>query len=565
METPLFGLEEIPYESYNQRSIQIQQLIRTQRIESIGLRASKSLEQANDLLENSFFDLMERTQSDFNAYLERSADIEFALDNTNNLLEVGFEHIDQTLDRGFGEIASFLNEVSQEVNEMHVDINEGFTRLGAVFSWGLSHLIMQAELENEQLSRITKILLKPVTTEAQELFYQSKKKYRQGFMDEALESLLYLLQEKKYRVVLNTFFPIYILIADIYLFEKGDFEEALKYYESALKYLPSKLKKIKALLQLSIAHCHYLIGNLAGAKQFAQYSKLTKRSNEASYHYARYCSLAKEVDEAMVTLKYVVDDDIRYVFRILNEPDFIGIKKQILILLIKVRRINLLWKLGKELKSILPRIDIEKAKNSKMSLSNDSLDALAQSAGDCVGKIDAKLDDWDDNNDSGLILSSDPEIIELILTARRLIKESALLFEMSESIRRHTSDSIKQEKENKERELASKKRLAAKKESKLKEISSRITEITYDLVTIDKKIVECKRGMRSVVSSNPIIQTLYRLFIYNEMENQKWREQFHVYCSKKSQLDSEKLKLEQEQRLLLGPDWEKRLEDSINA
>ncbi len=290
-------------------------------------------------------------------------------------IDEGFRDVRETLDEGFGEISSLLDDVKVEISDTRASIDSGFEKLGALFDWGFSGLIAQAELQNEKLGQIIKILLKPVTTEARDLFSHAVNNYQRRFTAAALESFSYLLEEKKYRVVFSTYFPIYRFMADIYFFDGKDYDKAREYYELTLKYTPEEenTQRLRSLLHLCIGHCHYFKKEFVQAIGCAEKSLKTKYSTEAEYQLAQYCALSGEKDKALSHLKSVLSSDRKYIFRVLQEPDFVSIKKEIQQFLIWMKRIRDLRNLKLKIIEIKKNIRQEIEKNRQPSIDSGVL------------------------------------------------------------------------------------------------------------------------------------------------------------------------------------------------
>lgn len=417
-------LFDYPIQPFEQRAIVRQHLEDNKRLLAVGIKGNKGQSEANEILKREFDCLVESTRGSIRAIeasrvqtaypddllddisveldgINRSVDegltrvdktlvggfavtnavlgvgfsaLYEALNEVDQTLEGGFQDVRETIDEGFGEISSLLDELAGEFSDIKVSVDSGFEKLGALFDWGFSDLITQAELQNKSLKHIIKILLKPVTTEAHDLLSHAMRKYQNKFIKEALESFLFLLDEKKYRVVFDTYFPIYRFIGDIYLFEMQEYDKASEYYNLAVKYAPRDAKNLRSLLFLHIGYCYYYRQEFVKAIESVEESINANYSNEARYQLAQYCALSGKKDEAMVHLMSVLDSDKKYIFRVLQEPDFVSIKEEIKQFLIWLKRIRDLRSLKLQIVEMEKRVSHEIERNKLLNMDSTTLD-----------------------------------------------------------------------------------------------------------------------------------------------------------------------------------------------
>lgn len=159
-------------------------------------------------------------------------------------------------------------------------------------------------------------------------------------------------------------------MADIYFFDRRDYDKAREYYELTLKYTleEKNTQRLLSLLHLCIGHCYYFKKEFVQAIECAEKSLKTKYSTEAEYQLAQYCALNGEKDKALSHLKSVLNSDRKYVFRVLQEPDFVSIKKEIQQLLIWLKRIRDLWNLKLKIIELEKNTGQEIEKNKQLGM-----------------------------------------------------------------------------------------------------------------------------------------------------------------------------------------------------
>ena len=325
--------------------------------------------------------------------------IEEGMETVDNTLILGFQEesrqlqkINHTLSQGIYQLSSLLENVSDELVDIKCEISQGFENLGSLFQWGFSEVIAQAELQNEKLAKIIHILLRPAATKARELYAHAVANYRRRLADEALKSFLYLLEEKEYWVVLGTYVPLHRLIANIYLFDKRDYDNAIRYYEFAVKYAPLGAKSLRALLLLHLGLCFYYKKDFVTAKIFVEKSLQEKYSLEAEYQLAQYCALCGESKEAFLRLKKIIKLNKSYVVKILREADFQTIQREVLSYLLNLNQLNSLSGIKKHLVNLARIILQIISKVKKRGKSTEKFKTLLRKLLDVVKNIQAQIE-----------------------------------------------------------------------------------------------------------------------------------------------------------------------------
>ena len=204
------------------------------------------------------------------------------------------------------------------------NVANGILGLKAAFEWGISDVVWQIELKNQELKNVLNVIYAPHGIRMKDFRRQAEEAYDNGEMDDALDIFMQLLRE------VREDFTVHISLGIIYLFYKLEKERALDHFNEAVDTakLPSTYHASYALLYKGLIKRDFGLVDEA-EKCTKEAMILMPKLTEAFYQNAQYNALLNKPDNAIPLLKKIINSDLTYCLKINNEPDFDRIKSQI--------------------------------------------------------------------------------------------------------------------------------------------------------------------------------------------------------------------------------------------
>jgi len=217
-------------------------------------------------------------------------------------------------------VAEGIDKVAYGIEQ----VKEGMYGLQAAFEFGISEVVWQIEQNRHVLKSILEILSAPLDTQAKELRKRAEEAYANGWFEDALED--FLESEKKNRYD----FSIHISIGMIYLFQKVDKEKSLKYFDKAIKYSLPKSHYHTSFSLLYKALIKRDAGLIEEAEKYTDEAvALSPDFAEVLYQNAQYNALLNKPEKVVSLLKKVIELDVNYCEKTINESDFRKIKSNV--------------------------------------------------------------------------------------------------------------------------------------------------------------------------------------------------------------------------------------------
>ncbi|MFQ5687438.1 MAG: hypothetical protein ACE5GV_12355 [Candidatus Scalindua sp.] len=217
------------------------------------------------------------------------------------------------------------DDVIQDIEYDMKSIGQGMRGLKAAFEWGISDVVWLIEKDREDLKGIITAICGVSNKQLNILRDKAEDAYASGRMDKAL---VYFTELEPYTV---KEFSVCISLGMIYLFHKIDKEKALEYFEKAEKNARSLAAYYASYALLYKALIKRDFGLIEEAEECTNEAiKLSPDFTEAMYQNAQYNALLNRPEKAVLLLKKAIKEDVIYCLKINGEPDFNGIKPDII-------------------------------------------------------------------------------------------------------------------------------------------------------------------------------------------------------------------------------------------
>ena len=234
-------------------------------------------------------------------------------------LRQGFTRLDQHIQEGLGEISTTLEK--------------GFERLDATFQWGFSELLWRLDQQTEVVRRIEELLLNQLDAQVRVFREKGIRSYNYGWFEEAKT----LLDRALDLAVTDHVVAQYL--GNIHLFYDRDYDQAILYYSRAARYSEpdSKHHYVVALMHQGLAyyladHADKVADWSAAANCLALAVGIAPDNLEAHFQHAQYSTLCGDHEGALHSLDTAIRGDSRFLIRVMAEPDFFPIRKDIEVL-----------------------------------------------------------------------------------------------------------------------------------------------------------------------------------------------------------------------------------------
>jgi tetratricopeptide (TPR) repeat protein len=257
------------------------------------------------------------------------AGITTAIDDQTEVMQTGFNSVNNTLQTSF-------SRVTNELGRMSVEMNLGFARTEKAIDR------LSADICG-RLDKITNILETPRGTAARELYNNAVTNYRKGFYEEALPDI------QKAVEMLTTDYLSWFLEGEIYAFGAGkfsniiDLDKSIAAYTNAAKYIIPDAEKSEDAKRFAAEINFYL-----GLAQYARSNELFHAGNqaesgallssardsfmrsyqysalmlEARYNAARCKALLGDASGALADLEALIKEEALYCVKAEIESDF---------------------------------------------------------------------------------------------------------------------------------------------------------------------------------------------------------------------------------------------------
>ena len=283
----------------------------------------------------------------FQEVKEQQVQIHHALIDQTQVIQDGLQTIDITLEQGFQRTVEGLQEVTDAVDEVNVNLiatqetlTTGFSGLQASLDAGMVSLVSQFELQREEMkegmAQLASILKNTQKTIAQERYLDGKQAFelylKHPDEPQLLEDARNYFHESINLYRGNPFSHWYL--GHIYQEPTGLYDEraSFTHYRACATYAKSlENSQLAALGYFMAGWMSYVMGKIGDAIELTQecINQSETPIPEAMYHLSKFHAYQLEAEPSLNYLEKLADQwDPRYILKSQLDEDFNGIRPQ---------------------------------------------------------------------------------------------------------------------------------------------------------------------------------------------------------------------------------------------
>ena len=233
------------------------------------------------------------------------------------------------------DVPTAIEQIKRKIDYQQVDreeqtddldfISEGIAGLQSAFDIAMEKVLWKLQMRRESLNKILVELRSPELEDEAKTFRQrAEEAYINGWYEEALDDFLEAEKQN------SRDFSVLRSIANIYLYEKLDYDKALEYYEKCAKFAAPYSKEYAAEALMLAGWVCYLQRDDSAAITNAQNAlQMNPRLTEAYYTHAKFAAASGNAQIAILSLEKAILVDAHYWTKAKNDRDFDSIQSDL--------------------------------------------------------------------------------------------------------------------------------------------------------------------------------------------------------------------------------------------
>ncbi|MCH8290086.1 hypothetical protein IH992_03125 [Candidatus Poribacteria bacterium] len=233
------------------------------------------------------------------------------------------------------DVPTAIEQIKRKIDYQQVDreeqtddldfISEGIAGLQSAFDIAMEKVLWKLQMRRESLNKILVELRSPELEDEAKTFRQrAEEAYINGWYEEALDDFLEAEKQN------SRDFSVLRSIANIYLYEKLNYDKALEYYEKCAKFAEPYSKAYTAEVLMLAGWVCYLQRDDSAAITNAQNAlQMNPRLTEAYYTHAKFAAASGNAQIAILSLEKAILVDAHYWTKVENDRDFDSIQSDL--------------------------------------------------------------------------------------------------------------------------------------------------------------------------------------------------------------------------------------------